>query len=173
MLGILGTLVILAAVVWVLIGIAVPAMSPTPIGLWIYPGAIVVMVVVLAAATYFALRRSADRPINFRFGIAAQDLALRGVSAKIVSGMTGTVLFGYLAAIVGTIGGEVSTLGQIAGGGGSPVALLSFAGVVVQVVSAGLVACSISSLAASTAVAASFAARPHEHMRHTADQATR
>lgn len=172
MLGILSALTILVVVVWVLIGIAVPALSPTPVGLWIYPGAIVVMVVVLAAATYFALRRSADRPINFRFENAAQDLALRGASARIVSGMTGTVLFGYLAAIVGTIGGEISTLGHIAEVDGSPVALLSLAGVVVQVVSAGLVACSISSLAASTAVAASFVARPPEHRRHTADQVT-
>lgn len=169
MLGTLSALVILAAAVWVSIGIAVPAMSP-PAGLWSYPVAIAMMVVVLAGATYFALHKSADRPINLQLGTAAPDLAVRGVSARIISGMTGAVLFGYLAAIMDAIGGALSTLGQIAGIDGSPVASLSFASVVVQMLSAGLTACSISSLAASTAVAVSFVMRPRRNTRPAADR---
>jgi hypothetical protein len=170
MLGTLSALVILATAVWVSIGIAVPAMSPTPAGLWSYPVAIAMMVVVLTGATYFALRKSADRPINLQLGTAAPDLAVRGLSARIISGITGAVLFGYLAAIMDTIGGQLSTLGQIAGIDGSPVASLSIAGIVVRVLSAGLTACSISSLAASTAIAVSFAMRPQRNTHPAADR---
>ena len=165
LLGILSTLV----EVYVAIGIAIPALIPTPAALWAYPAAIVGVVFVLAGATYLALRTSAHRLSNARPGNAAQDIALRSVSARIVSGMTGAALFGYLAAIVATIGADLATLGQIGSTDGLPIAALSIAGVTIQVVSAGLIACSISSLAAAISIAVSFAATPR-HRLLSADQ---
>jgi len=170
LLGILSTLVVLAVEVYVAIGIAIPALIPTPAALWAYPAAIVGVVFVLAGATYLALRTSAHRLSNTRPGNAAQDNALHSVSARIVSGMTGAALFGYLAANVATIGADLATLGQIGSTDGLPIAALSIAGVTIQVVSAGLIACSISSLAAAISIAVSFAATPRHHRLLSADQ---